>query len=81
MFTNTNLQRDRALQFQFVLKGLVIRSRVDNLLQDMIRGFNGNVKQSIRGRHLFAAAVVVICGSIATSVSAQDAVGQRGRDR
>ena len=30
-----------------------------------------NVKQSIRGRHLFAAAVVVICGSIATSVSAQ----------
>lgn len=41
-FTSTDLQRDRAFQFQFVLKGLGgFGSRVDNLMQDMIRGFNG----------------------------------------
>ncbi|MCH1601443.1 MAG: LPS-assembly protein LptD [Luminiphilus sp.] len=35
------LTRDRALQFQFVLKGLGgFGNRVDNLMQDMIRGFN-----------------------------------------
>ena len=39
---STDLQRDRAFQFQFVLKGLGgFGSRVDNLMQDMIRGFNG----------------------------------------
>jgi len=35
------LRRDRAFQFQFVLKGLgSFGRRVDNLMQDMIRGFN-----------------------------------------
>ena len=35
------LTRDRAFQFQFVLKGLGgFGNRVDNLMQDMIRGFN-----------------------------------------
>ena len=35
------LTRDRAIQFQFVLKGLGgLGGRVDNLMQDMIRGFN-----------------------------------------
>ena len=35
------LVRDRAFQFQFVLKGLGgFGNRVDNLMQDMIRGFN-----------------------------------------
>ena len=41
-FISSDLQRDRAFQFQFVLKGLGgFGSRVDNLMQDMIRGFNG----------------------------------------
>jgi LPS-assembly protein len=36
-----DLARDRAFQFQFVLKGLGgFGNRVDNLMQDMIRGFN-----------------------------------------
>ena len=35
------LTRDRAFQFQFILKGLGgFGGRVDNLMQDMIRGFN-----------------------------------------
>ena len=35
------LTRDRAIQFQFVFKGLGgFGGRVDNLMQDMIRGFN-----------------------------------------
>jgi len=35
------LRRDRAFQFQFVLKGLgSFGRRVDNFIQDMIRGFN-----------------------------------------
>ena len=35
------LTRDRAFQFQFVLKGLGgFGNRVDSLMQDMIRGFN-----------------------------------------
>lgn len=35
------LRRDRAFQFQFVLKGLgSFGRRVDNLMHDMIRGFN-----------------------------------------
>ena len=35
------LTRDRAFQFQFILKGLGgFGNRIDNLMQDMIRGFN-----------------------------------------
>ena len=35
-----NLDRENALQFQFVLKGMGgFGGRVDNLLNDMIRGF------------------------------------------
>ena len=38
------LKRDRAFQFQFVLKGLGgFGNRVDNLMQDMIRGFNAKL--------------------------------------
>lgn len=40
-FSDPNLERQRALQFQIVLKGMGgFGGRVDNLLKDMIRGFN-----------------------------------------
>ena len=39
-FTDPQLEREDSLQFQFVLKGMGgIGNRVDNLLGDMIRGF------------------------------------------
>ena len=40
-FTDPNLERERALQFQVVLKGMGgFGGRVDNLMRDMIRGFS-----------------------------------------
>ncbi len=40
-FTDPNLERENALQFQFVVKGMGgFGSRVENLLNDMIRGFD-----------------------------------------
>ena len=40
-FTDPNLQREHALQFQVVLKGMGgFGGRVDNLMRDMIRGFS-----------------------------------------
>ena len=40
-FADPNLERENALQFQFVVKGMGgFGSRVENLLNDMIRGFD-----------------------------------------
>jgi len=40
-FSDPNLERENAVQFQFLLKGMGgFGRRVENLLTDMIRGFN-----------------------------------------
>jgi LPS-assembly protein len=40
-FSDPSLERENAVQFQFVLKGMGgFGSRVENLMRDMIRGFD-----------------------------------------
>ena len=42
-FSDPDLDRENAVQFQFALKGMGgFGSRVENLMRDMIRGFDPN---------------------------------------